>query len=216
MGNEPGKDFEGETVVIDSDGDIYLEVSKDGANSIRFLVVSQVLWTASPVFRCMFGPRSKFMEGTMVREAQVNGTQPPSISCDDPEAFGLVLNILHHRCESVPEIISVDMFVEVATITDKYDMRCALSLWALVWLERLRGRKLLGSPHVGWLFVAWIFQWQDVFSSVVPIIVLDAEVGEAGNLLVPARSPESELLVLHTVPEIIPKHIEGAYPLSFS
>ncbi|KAF5589818.1 uncharacterized protein FSUBG_11020 [Fusarium subglutinans] len=105
----------------------------------RILVSGKHLELASPVFKTMVtGP---FAEG----RADASGFHLITASDWDPEAFKIILTIMHGYNRDVPRSLSLEMLVKVAMIVNYYDCLESVELYTDVWLEGL-SQKLIEAP----------------------------------------------------------------------
>ncbi|RPA85761.1 hypothetical protein BJ508DRAFT_350344 [Ascobolus immersus RN42] len=161
--------------VFSSQGDLLLEICDLNGAVAQFLVDSEMLKEASPVFASMLKEDSPFLEGQLVLR---NGF--PAILRLDDEMQGLhfVLDVLYSRDRSRLKPKDVRQLYEVALVTDKYDFEFIQSL-AQEWKEpdklddfysspkRYRSRDTFSgddrdiSPE--WLVIAWIFGFEKEF-----------------------------------------------------
>ncbi|KAF5599891.1 hypothetical protein FPANT_2948 [Fusarium pseudoanthophilum] len=119
----------------------------------RMLVSGKHLELASPIFKTMVtGP---FAEG----KADASGFRLITASDWDPEAFKIVLTIIHGYNRDVPRSLSLEMLVKVAMIVNYYDCHESIELYTDIWLEGLRSEfpKSYGRDCVLCLFVSWVF-----------------------------------------------------------
>ncbi|KAL5610525.1 hypothetical protein FOBRF1_006642 [Fusarium oxysporum] len=95
---------------------------------IRMLVLGKHLELASSPFKKMLvGP---FMEGIV----DISGRRWITASGWDPEAFNIVLTIMHGYHRDVPKSLSLEMLTKLAMIVDYYDCHESLELYADIWL----------------------------------------------------------------------------------
>lgn len=84
-----------------------------GTNPTEYLMVSRsTTREASPVWDCMLDPGGNFLESLKTTI---------SLPDDDATAFAIVLRICHLDFDSLPEQVSIDIMVALATLSDKYD-----------------------------------------------------------------------------------------------
>ncbi|KAF7898374.1 hypothetical protein EAF00_004820 [Botryotinia globosa] len=105
----------------------------DDSKTITMLVSSKHLILASPVFDAMIGD-ARFKEGA---ELLACGKVEIKLPDDDPDAFAIVANVIHHRNKMVPEEISFQSFVKVAIITEKYQIFGAMRWVSKEWFVNL-------------------------------------------------------------------------------
>jgi hypothetical protein len=117
------------TMKADGDGDVLFEL---GGSELKtfILVSSKVLTLTSPVFAAMF--RNRFQEGTNLSSGCLH---PIPLPDDDPAAFTLLCNILHHRSSEIPLAIDFDSLANLAILCDKYDCAGAVTCWSILWLQ---------------------------------------------------------------------------------
>jgi len=172
------------------DGDMLLTCTTNGELR-RFKVSSQTLCTASDVFRAMLGPTSKFKEATELRTA--GGTDELyelAIEDDDLKVLRYILLYLHHRNLEVPTEISFQELVQVAVVTDKYDLRVALRFMGELWLQQWKDKPvsrdwdtlLPQSRYENWLLISWVFGEEDIFKRESTFLTRVSVVGEDGHL----------------------------------
>ncbi|TGO35161.1 hypothetical protein BHYA_0168g00170 [Botrytis hyacinthi] len=105
----------------------------DTSKTITMLVSSKHLILVSPVFDAMIGD-ARFKEGA---ELLACGKVEIKLPDDDPDAFAIVANVIHHRNKMVPEKISFQSFVKVAIVTEKYQIFDAMRWVSKEWFENL-------------------------------------------------------------------------------
>ncbi|TVY46829.1 hypothetical protein LOCC1_G003391 [Lachnellula occidentalis] len=126
---------------------------------IHFLVSSKHMKMASSVFKAMLsGP---FNEGeTLAATGKVEISLPE----DDPVAFTILMNIIHHRSRAVPRKITLKSLVAVAILTDKYEFHQDVETYGEIWLKALKLAVEVSDLSVydvfSWLSVAWVFRRQ--------------------------------------------------------
>ncbi|KAF5977557.1 hypothetical protein FBULB1_6489 [Fusarium bulbicola] len=106
----------------------------------RMLVSGKHLELASTIFKTMVtGP---FAEG----KVDISGFRLLTASDWDPEAFKIVLTIMHGHNRDVPRSLSLEMLVKVAMIVNYYDCLESVELWTEIWLEAL-SQKLIETEN---------------------------------------------------------------------
>jgi len=198
-------------ITFDPHGDVILVIpsGNDPSAVARFQVNSGTLCLASPVFRAMLGPHSRFKEGTNLKLATIPSGQESSgsgstpmelpLTDDDPEAFAVILRILHLDFDNIPTAMDLSAdeekykLYEAAIICDKYDMRHVLLFWLKMWtapyLNKLNFKDITMTTTTGsrWLFIAYAFGWESVFNSVSKELILRCHVESSGELFLPSR-----------------------------
>ncbi|KAK8066156.1 hypothetical protein PG997_012903 [Apiospora hydei] len=115
-----------ETMVLDPDGDVTIEINCPRCDEVRrFQTSSQVLSLASTVFSKMLGPN--FKEGHQLRK---DGRVTTTLHDDDPGALEMILCALHYHPNAPTTAIRRELLVPMALFCDKYDCSRALAPWA--------------------------------------------------------------------------------------
>jgi len=208
-------------IQFDSDGDVVLVVSSGATKrTVRFQVNSHSLCLASSVFRAMLGANAHFKEGNALRGR--SATSPPieiTLGDDEPKALALILRVVHYQYDWVPRTLNDDQLYQVAIVCDKYDMRQVLGLWLDQWIpvDTQVGGKISGDE---WLFIAYAFGRQALFTQLSKELILTSTVGAGGSLC-----PHSILISTATAVSIfrcrtcfnhyIPSSILGAWGVRF-
>ena len=192
-------------LTFDPHGDIIL-VIPCGSAVARFQVNSSVLCLASPVFRAILGPNSRFKEGTNLKLATIGGQKSPEpmpmelqLSDDDPNALAVILRILHLQFDWIPTPMSPSQgsegrykLYEMAIICDKYDMRHILLYWLKMWttplLKELNYQNIAMATTIGsdWLFITYAFGYPELFRLVSKELALNCHMTSSGELFLPS------------------------------
>ena len=107
-------------------GDLFIKATRGGSYDY-YQVSSQVLWTASSVFRAMFGPDSNFGDGLELRRSHIRGLPPVVIPLhDDSDALKFVFNVLHHRRDAIRYSSKGHFTADVAAVCMNYRLHEAL------------------------------------------------------------------------------------------
>lgn len=219
-------------ITFDPNGDVILVIpsGSDPSAVARFQANSVVLCLASPVFRAMLGPNSRFREGTNLKLAAVAGglqssgsnSTPMELSLtdDDPDAFAVILRILHLDFDNIPTAMSAfgadeeqHKLHEMAIICDKYDMRHVLLFWLKLWtapyLKTLNFNNIAMSSKTGtrWLFIAYAFGYERLFHSVSRELILHCHLRSSGELFL--LSPKINMLDTFYLPQSITDEISA-------
>ncbi|KAF5253524.1 hypothetical protein FANTH_1595 [Fusarium anthophilum] len=131
----------------------------------RMLVSGKHLELASPIFKTMVtGP---FAEG----KADSSGFRLITASDWDPEAFNIVLTIMHGYNRDVPRSLSLEMLVKVAMIVNYYDCLESVELYTGIWLQALRPElpKVYGRDCILYLFISWVFSEPIIFQNMTQL-----------------------------------------------
>jgi hypothetical protein len=133
--------------------------SPSSASSIKFLVSSHHLKSASSVFRAaLAGP---WIESTLTKDGR---HQMPAENWD-VEALLVVLNIVHGRNNRVPKAVTLELLCKISVVVDYYNLSEAVRFPGWFWIDGLRASvpKTYGRELVLWLCVSWVFQDDTIF-----------------------------------------------------
>jgi hypothetical protein len=98
-----------------------------------------------------------FEEGQRLR---TEGSTDLALGDDDPDAFEILLNIIHGLTRKVPRSITLEMLTKVAVLVNYYQMHEAVELFSDTWIDNLIKEGLPqshSSETVRWLVIAWVF-----------------------------------------------------------
>jgi hypothetical protein len=182
------------TEVIDPYGDIIVACS-----NVNFLVSSNALSLASPVFYSMFRPGIK--EGLAVRGIPGSLDVPViPFPDDDSDTFLLFCNLAHHKLPALPETLNATLLKDLAVFIVKYACRPAIIDRGWLWITKDELSAEL-SPEDCWnaLLFAYAMDLPDRFSYF------------SGKLLSSRRQSFSNWDYALANLEFIPHHVLGAY-----
>ena len=157
---------------IAPDGDVILVVGED---RVHLKVDSHCLRSASKVFRTMFGPNW--------HEGQDLTTKSPkciNLDEDDSDALRTICGVIHHQQEPQERVPGPRQILQIAVLSDKYQLNVALSYAATSWMGRRNGK--ISMPMVERMYLlasAYLFQARDVFKEIAQELVL----GHQGSFL---------------------------------
>ena len=126
---------------------------------VCMLVSGKHLELASPIFKTMVtGP---FAEG----HKDSSGIRNITASDWIPDAFKVILTIIHGYHRDVPRLVSLEMLVQVAMIVDYYQCLESVEVYTDMWLEGLRSDfpTVYGRDCILFLFTSWALSKQDMF-----------------------------------------------------
>ncbi|KLO92899.1 Uncharacterized protein LW93_4054 [Fusarium fujikuroi] len=138
---------------------------------LRMLVSGKHLELASPIFKTMLtGP---FTEG----RTDVSGFRQITASDWDPEAFKIILTIMHGYNRDVPRSLSLEMLVKVAMIVNYYDCLESVELYAEIWLEGLKSEvpEVYGQHCILWMFISWVFSRPIIFRDMTQLALIHSQ-----------------------------------------
>ncbi|KAF5661807.1 hypothetical protein FHETE_8271 [Fusarium heterosporum] len=149
---------------------------------IRMLVSRKHLELASFYFEKMFsGP---FTEG----KADHSGLRRVTATDWDPEAFNIVLTIIHGYHRDVPGSLGLEMLAKLAIIVDYYECHESTELHVDIWLERLKSEvpTVYGRDCILYMLVSWVFSQPDVFAKMTRLALRHSgKLIEAEDLPIP-------------------------------
>lgn len=152
-----------ETQEIAPDGDVILVV---GPDKIKLRVHALFLKIASKVFNAMLGPH--FREGQGTSSAFPKEILMPD---DDAETMAFICNIIHHRNDAIPRVLSPQKVIKVAIYADKFDSVVALR-HSMSWWLNLKG--VYDPADISRLMAAaYMFDNLKVFEETTRALVLD-------------------------------------------
>ncbi|KAJ4391354.1 hypothetical protein N0V93_004971 [Gnomoniopsis smithogilvyi] len=132
---------------LDAEGDLRLEVG-EGEGKRSFVICSRALARVSKPFNAMlYGPFAESYSRKVAPDWTV------ALPEDDPEAFAIILQIVHSNFKMVPPTVSRDELYQITIWTDKYDMTEILQPWAQKWVD---GLEEAGDLHTGEGELLWI------------------------------------------------------------
>lgn len=138
----------------------------------RFRVSSRHLMLTSAYFGKMLTPR--WREG---QELDANGSMELDITDTDPNTFLIILNIIHCRMARVPHVVDFDTLTELAVLADYFQCHEALEPYPSIWLRHLKNSvpSMYCRDLVKWIFISWVFNYDDIFTKVTRIVQLHAD-----------------------------------------
>ncbi|KAG5294284.1 BTB domain-containing protein [Histoplasma ohiense] len=145
---------------------------------------SRHLILASSVFRAML--QRKFSECNAL---QKNGSVEIRLPADDPDAFLILLNIIHGYMRRVPTEVDIDTYTQIAVLTDKYDVHEAVEIFTNSWFEKLKDAipKTYTEDIPGWICICWIFNRPQEFKHVTRLALRQGKQNlPLGDLPIPA------------------------------
>jgi hypothetical protein len=127
---------------------------------VHIRVSSNHMMLASPVFKAML-QHGNFKEG---RELGTNGSVNVPLPDDNPEAFLVLLHVIHGRNRLVPRQVSMELMTRISNLVDKYQMVEAVEAFSCSWIEDLKTGipTLYSTPEEQeavhrWVGISWVF-----------------------------------------------------------
>ncbi|KAI4960079.1 hypothetical protein J4E86_001699 [Alternaria arbusti] len=138
--------------------------------SIHYHVSSRHLMLASSTFKRMLA-QDGFAES--VRN-EVDGLYHIVAHDWDPEAFLIVLRIVHGRNKQVPREVTLEMLAKIAVLEDYYNFEESLDVFTEVWVQSLTKTSIptiYCRDLVLWVWVAWIFDVEQQFTQATDTVI---------------------------------------------
>jgi hypothetical protein len=127
-------------------------------NSIRYRVSSRHLALASGFFRTSLA-KNGWIEG---QADAGSGMYQLSAADWDPEAFLILLRVLHLRNRLVPRSLPLELLAKVAVLVDYYRCTEAVEIFSEMWVADAKETSPVPSTYgrdlVLWMCVAWVFK----------------------------------------------------------
>lgn len=129
-----------------------------------------------------------FSEGLALRSA---GKLELPLPSDDPDAFEILLGIIHGRSKSVPRQVNLDLLSRLAIAVDKYELQEAVEVYSEAWIKSLQDTfpTCFTSDIPRWLLISWVFEKTLEFERATKIFQLESisvlEEGELCDLPIP-------------------------------
>lgn len=153
---------------FDDDGDLLLHLHASETEELADMTVSSKhLILASPVFKAMFRPDT-FREGELLKSRDLAEVDLPD---DDPEAFEILMNILHGWSSKVPEQVTLELLTKLSVLADKYQILEPLTVYLRQWWPELK-KQLPGEYDANvpsWLSICWVFKFKVEFEQVTKV-----------------------------------------------
>lgn len=139
---------------------------------IQLRVSSRHLILASPYFKAA-------LNGPWKEAASISANCPHSIHADDwdPEAFLILMHIIHGRNRQVPRRVSLELLAKIAVLVDYYECHETVELFTELWLQELKTHLpvQVGRELTLWLCISWVFGNADVFASMTSIALRQSQ-----------------------------------------
>lgn len=150
----------------------------------RFKVSSKHLTLSSKYFEGRL--RSCWSEGETLRS---KGDVELDITDTDPEAFLILLNIIHGHTRRVPRLVMLKQLTELAVLVDYFQCHEIVELFSNLWVDALRLQVPSERTNnvVRWIFISWVFRDAAIFKKVTRTAQRTA-VAEMGTLELPIPS----------------------------
>ena len=160
---------------LDVDGDVRLVVSSTDNNKKNFLVSSAALRMASVKWRALLNSMDS-------QDAQ--SPAEVEFSDDDLCTVEIILQIAHLRFDNLPTSLDFTDLLNLAITCHKYEVVGLvgpfLRSWAWPWSPVFRE-----SGYEQWLFIAWVFGYQDTFETLTDHLAATTRSNSEGDCLTP-------------------------------
>lgn len=152
--------------------------ASEPVEDVHMLVSSKHMTLASSVFRAML-QRNHFKEG---RELAANGKAEISLPDDDPDAFAVLMCVVHGRTRSIPREVDLDLLSRISTLVDKYQLHEVVEIVSNRWISFLEAKlpEEFTDDLLPWLSISWVFEKPSIFKEVTRIVERqsDGRIGE--------------------------------------
>ena len=133
-------------------------------------VSSRHMILASRNFRDMLG-NDNFKEGQTLRS---EGKLDVPLPEDDPDAFIILLSIVHTHTRKVPRYVTLATLTSLAILVDKYSLLEAVELFSDLWIDNVKDEEPMPESFTddvpSWLVISWVFQKPEEFKTMSRII----------------------------------------------
>jgi hypothetical protein len=157
--------------------------ARSGKVKIRLLVSGRHLALASSYFEKMFsGP---FAESKI----DDSGLRRVTANEWDPEAFSIILTIIHGYHRDVPKSLTVEMLAKVAMIVDYYECHEIVELHANIWITSLKLvlPTVYGRDCILCMMISWVFSEPEIFQQMTQLALRHSgKLIEAQDIPLPA------------------------------
>ncbi len=128
---------------------------------------------ASPIFKSML-QYTCFKEGELLKSG---GKAEISLHDDDPVTFEILMYIIHNRPKRVPRQITLETFVKLAILVDKYQTHEIMDLYVELWMVELKKTvpERLTDDILSWLCVSLVFRMPVEFANLTRILIWEGE-----------------------------------------
>lgn len=148
------------------------------AGKVHYMVSSQHLKLASPIFAEMLSPQN-----WVGSKGERDGYSYIVIDDCDEEAMLILLNIIHLRNRQVPLTVDLETLAKFAVSINQYKCYEETEMFTNMWIAAVTTSypppKTYCRELVLWLLLAWVFRLRTIFEEVSGIAV---EMGTDGSL----------------------------------
>ncbi|GKU12727.1 unnamed protein product, partial [Fusarium langsethiae] len=158
-------------------------INSNGQVEITLLVSGKHLALASSYFEKMFA--GSYVEGKI----HDSGLRRVTARDCDPEAFSIILSIMHGYHRDVPKSLSLEMLAKVAIIVDYYGCHEIVEPHVNIWIASLKSvlPTVYGRDCILCMMISWVFSEPDVFQQMTRLALIHSEkLIEAEDIPLPA------------------------------
>lgn len=127
---------------------------------VRILVFSKHLILAWPVFEAM-------LQNYFSKEQTLpsNCSLELPLLDDDPDAFPILLNIIHRHSRKVPRTIDMHLAAGITILVDKYQVQEVVEVYSALWIKHFEPDvpQNMRDNLIDWLCIFWVFEYADQF-----------------------------------------------------
>lgn len=168
-------------------------------------VISEMMRLHSTVWRAHLRPDGPWLKA---------GAKEVNFPDDDPNAFEIVLTVIHGQLGSVPETMSFTDLKHLFIMIDKYDLSKSMETFTPKWISKLSLEPTDITDHQvvfdfdGWLSVSWCVGLEKPFSMTLKALFKVVKEESDGSLVVwrPGIETYTPLLLDHVPSVVIGKY----------
>ncbi|KAF1960015.1 hypothetical protein CC80DRAFT_438439 [Byssothecium circinans] len=162
---------------------------EDEDEGIQYMVSSRHLAIASGYFKSSLAKKG-WLEGV---PSKVDGKYHLDASAWDPDAFLILLNVLHLHNRKVPRAISLEMLARIAVLVDYYRCAEAVEVFADVWITKARTDSPVptkyGRDLMLWMLISWVFKLPSEFTTTTEIAIRQCRTPTIQDMELPIPKP---------------------------
>jgi hypothetical protein len=90
---------------------------------------------------------------------------------DEPNAFAILLNIIHGLLSKAQRKVDIHLFARIAVLVDKYQMQEVSLLFSDIWFDDLKQQlpTEYNDDIVPWLTLCWVFRKLEQFTQITKL-----------------------------------------------
>ena len=89
----------------------------------------------------------------------------------DPDAFLILMNIIHDHNDKVPQLVELEMLAKIATLVDYYKCLQAVEPFWHIWAPQVLIPTCYSRNLILWLWASWAFCQEDKFRTISTIVM---------------------------------------------